>query len=305
MMRSLASWGLRAAVLALVLTALANPTWAIGTRAGTNITNTARVDFKDVNGNSLFQNSNTVTTTVSQVASVLVDPNNGPVTLNPGDTFYFPHIVTNTGNFDDYVNLTAASAGGWPVTIYRDVNNNALYDPGTDTVLADSAGDADAIPDSGLLANDGTMRIIVAVTVPAGTADGTADVTTVTGTSVFDPTKTDIATDTINVTSPNISVVKSVAPVGPQPPGTILTYTVVVTNNGSAAANTVVLTDPIPTNTTYQAGTITYNAAARTDGADGDNADYNVTNAGKVTVNVGVLPATGGTATVTFQVKIN
>jgi len=308
MMRSLTKGGIGLAVLALAMTVLAVPSWAAGTRAGTNITNTARVDFRDVNGNALFQLSNTVSTTVSQVGGVIVDPNNGPVTLDPGDVFYFPHVVTNAGNFDDYINLTALSAGGWPVAIYRDVNGDGVYQPALDIPLLDSAGDADAIPDSGFLSDSGagsSMRILVAVTVPAGTADGAGDVTTVTGTSVFDPTKTDIATDTINVTSPNVSVVKSVAPLGPQPPGTILTYTIVVTNNGSAAANTVVLTDPIPANTTYQGGTITYNAAARTDGADADNADYNVSNPGQITVAIGALAASGGTATVTFQVKIN
>lgn len=296
---------LRLAAAALAAAAFATPSWAVGTRATTAITNTARVDYQDVNGNNLFQNSNTVTTVVSQVGGVDVAPNNGPITLNPGDTHYFPHTVTNTGNFDDFVNLTAASSGGWTVAIYKDVNGNGTYEAGTDTLLTDSAGDPDTTPDSGQLANDGTMRILVAVTVPPGTADGTADVATVTGVSAFDATKTDNATDTINVRAPNVSVVKSVAPTGNQPPGTTLTYTIVVTNNGTGGANSVVLTDPIPANTTYQAGTITFNAAARTDGADADNADYNVTNAGKVTVAVGSLAASGGTATVTFQVKIN
>lgn len=308
MSRRLTNGGLCLTVLALAWTVLAVPGWAVGTRAGTNITNTARVDFTDANGNALFQLSNTVTTTVAQVGGVIVDPNNGPVSLDPGDVFYFPHVVTNAGNFDDTINLTAVSAGGWPVTIYRDVNGNGLYEPGTDTVLADSPGDADAIPDSGLLSDAGpgsAMRILVAVTVPAGTPDGTADVTTVTGTSVFDPTKTDTATDTINVTSPNVSVVKSVAPLGAQPPGTILTYTIVVTNNGSAVANSMVLTDPIPANTTYQLGTITNNAVPQTDALDGDTANYNITNPGQITVNIGVLAPTGGTATVTFQVQIN
>jgi len=299
------SFLVRLTVLAFAGAVLATPSWAIGTRATTAITNTARVDFTDANGNPLFQNSNTVTTIVSQVGGVDVAPNNGPITLNPGDTHYFPHTVTNTGNFDDYVNLTAASAGGWPVVVYNDTNNNGTYEAGTDTLLTDSAGDADTTPDSGFLANDGFMHILVAVTVPAGTADGSGDVTTVTGVSVFDNARTDSATDTINITAPNVSVVKSVAPVGPQPPGTVLTYTIVVTNNGTGPANTVVLTDPIPTNTGYQLGTITYNAAARTDGADLDNADYNITNPGYITVSIGSLAGGGGTATVTFQVQIN
>ncbi|HEX4822851.1 MAG TPA: hypothetical protein VFV19_00915 [Candidatus Polarisedimenticolaceae bacterium] len=296
---------LRLTVLAFAGAVLATPSWAIGTRATTAITNQAHVTFQDTNGNPLSQNSNTVTTIVSQVGGVDVAPNNGPITLAPGTTHYFPHTVTNTGNYDDYANLTAVSAGAWPVAIYRDVNNNGTYEAGTDVLLTDSPGDPDSIPDSGLLANDGLMHILIAVTVPAGTPDGTGDVTTTTGVSVFDGTKNDTATDTINVTSPNVSVVKSVAPVGNQPPGTVLTYTVVVTNNGTSAASNVILTDPIPANTTYNAGTITYNAAARTDGADADNADYNVTNAGQITVNVGTLAASGGTATVTFRVHIN
>lgn len=308
MSRRWTNGGLCLTVLALAMTVLASPSWAVGTRAGTNITNQARVDFQDVNGNPLFQLSNIVTTQVAQVGGVIVDPDNGPVTLDPGDVFYFPHIVTNAGNFDDYINLTAVSAGGWPVTIYRDVNGNGLYEAGTDTLLTDSAGDPDAIPDSGFLSDSGpgsVMRILVAVTVPAGTPDGTGDVTTVTGVSVFDPTKTDTATDTINVTSPNVTVTKSVAPLGAQPPGTVLTYTITVTNNGSAGASSVVLTDPIPANTTYQLGTITYNAAPRTDGLDGDNANYNITNPGMITVNIGALAGAGGSVTVTFQVQIN
>ena len=310
MTKGFKSLGLRLAVLACAGVALAAPTWAVGTRATTNITNQARVDFNDVNGNALFELSNIVTTTVSQVAAVLVDPNNGPVTLDPGDTFYFAHSVTNMGNYDDYINITAVSAGGWPVTVYRDNGLVGTYEPGIDIVLADSPGDADAIPDSGLLSDAGPtslMNILVAVTVPAGTADGTADVTTVTGTSVFDNTKNDTATDTINVTAPAVSVVKSVSPLGNQPPGTVLTYTIVVTNGGTSAASSMVLTDPIPANTTYQAGSITFNAVGQTDASDAptDNSDYNVTNAGQITVGIGALAPGGGTVTVTFQVQID
>lgn len=294
------TWGVAAILLAAGFAA--TPALAAGTPAGTVISNQATVSFTDVNGNPLTALSNVVTTTVSQVAAVTVDPNNGPVTVAPSATHYFAHTVTNGGNGDDTVDLTAVSAGGWPVALYNDVNNNGTYEAGTDTLLTDT--NADGTPDSGVLAADGFMHILVAVTVPAGTADGSSDVTTVTGTSVFDNTKTDTATDTINTTAPNVSVVKSVAPAGAQPPGTVLTYTIVVTNNGSGDASSVVLTDPIPANTTYQAGTITFNGAPRTDAADADNADYNVSNPGEVTVTYGTL-GPGASSTVTFQVKID
>ncbi len=115
----------------------------------------------------------------------------------------------------------------------------------------------------------------------------------------------DLKAIVIDTTAPTISVVKSVSPAGNQPPGTTLTYTVVVTNSGTGAASSVVLTDPIPANTTYVAGSITQDGAGRSDAADADNADYNVTNPGKVTVTIGALAASGGTTTLTFQMTIN
>src|SRR5215470_5199188 len=136
----------RLTVLAFAGAVLATPSWAIGTRATTAITNTAHVTFTDTNGNPLSQNSNTVTTIVSQVGGVDVAPNNGPIALAPGTTHYFPHTVTNTGNYDDIANLTAVSAGGWPVVVYRDVNGDGLYQAGTDVLLTDSAGDPDTTP---------------------------------------------------------------------------------------------------------------------------------------------------------------
>jgi uncharacterized repeat protein (TIGR01451 family) len=293
---------LGSAALVLLAAAAITPAYALGTRAGTTISNQATVNFTDANGNPGTALSNVVTTTVSQVAGVLVDPDNNQ-SGTPGSTLYFPHLVTNTGNFDDTVNLAASSAAGWTVTLYRDVNGNQTYDAGTDTLLADTNGDT--IPDSGLLANDGFMRILVAVTIPVGTTNGTPDTVTVTGTTVFAPTATDSALDTINVQAPVLSVVKSVAPLGAQPPGTVLTYTIVVTNNGAGAANAVVLTDPAPTDTTYVPGSITVGGNPRTDVADADDSNFGVTNAGQVTVNVGTLAAGGGSVTVTFQVTIN
>ncbi len=78
----------------------------------------------------------------------------------------------------------------------------------------------------------------------------------------------------------------------------------VVTNGGTGTATNVVLSDAIPTNTTYVAGSITQDAAAKTDIVDGDNADHNGTTAGAVTVTIGSLASSAST-TITFQVTIN
>lgn len=292
---------LAVAFLGLAAAVLAVPAHAVGTPAGTDITNQATVDYQDANGNALQALSNIVTTTVSQVAAVDVSPDNTS-DADPGDVVYYAHVVTNNGNGDDTFDMTAVSSNGWTVQIYHDVNGNGLYDAGTDVLLTDT--DTDGVPDTGALAHDTTYDLLVAVTVPTGAADGTVDTTTVTGTSSFDTNVSDTATDTTTIQAPALSVVKSVSPLGDQPPLTVLTYTVVITNNGTGQAGSIVLTDPIPANTTYQAGTITLNGTGKTDAAGDDEADYNVTNPGEVTVNVGSLAASAS-ATITFQVQID
>ncbi|ANM29588.1 hypothetical protein ABI59_08360 [Acidobacteria bacterium Mor1] len=285
-------FGLGAAIAALVL--LATPALALGTPEGTPISNTATVNYEDDNGNPLSATSNTVTTIVAQVAAVDVDPDNAS-SADPGDTVTYLHTVTNNGNGDDTIDLAAVSSQGWTVTIYLD-DGDGVFEGGADDTVAS---------DTGLLSADGSVDIWIEVVVPAGTADGTVDTTTVTGTSQFDSGVSESATDTTTVDSPDISVVKSVSPTGDQPPGTTLTYTMVVTNNGNAAASAVVLTDAVPANTTYVAGSITQDAGSLTDGGGDDNGDFGATTAGTVTVTIGTLAASGGSTTITFQVTID
>lgn len=87
-------------------------------------------------------------------------------------------------------------------------------------------------------------------------------------------------------------------------PGATVRYTLTVSNTRTTGATSVVVVDAMPANTTYVAGSITVGGAARTDASDGDNADYNVTNATSVTVSVGALGA-GASETITFDVTID
>jgi uncharacterized repeat protein (TIGR01451 family) len=154
------------------------------------------------------------------------------------------------------------------------------------------------------VAANGTFLIVVSVAVPAGTANAVVDTVTVTGTSSVAPFAFDTALDTTTVNAPNVSVVKSVLPAGPQPPFTVLTYTIVVTNNGLSDAAAVVVTDPIPGFTTYVTGSMSLNGGGLTDGSLDDAGDFDVTTPGAITVSIGTL-VPGGSATVTFQVTIN
>jgi uncharacterized repeat protein (TIGR01451 family) len=288
------------AILAVAFAATSGTAWALGTPAGTPITNQATVTYNDPLGNSFTALSNVVTTVVSQVASVDVAPDNA-TTTTPSTTVTYAHTVSNLGNGPDTIDITTSSSQGWTVDLHFDLNGDGLYQV-TDPALGDT--DGDLTPDTGVLAANGTYAILARVTVPGGTVGGTVDVTTVTGTSSFNNAVSESATDTTSIQAPNLTVLKSVAPVGDQPPGTLLTYTVVVTNTGNTAASNVVLTDAIPSNTTYVLGSIVYNGTPQSDAADLDNGDHNDTNPNAVTVNVGAL-AVAGSVTVEFQVTID
>ncbi len=90
-------------------------------------------------------------------------------------------------------------------------------------------------------------------------------------------------------------------------PGATMRFTVLVENDATASdgADNVIVTDPIPANATYAAGTMTLDTGggpvALTDAADADEGEFNGTD---VIVAPGVI-APGATATVTFDVTID
>ena len=93
-------------------------------------------------------------------------------------------------------------------------------------------------------------------------------------------------------------------------PGTIIQYQVTLTVTGNGTATAVQITDNIPPNTSYVAGSIRFNTAARTDVVDADNASCTgCANAvGAVTVLVGDVLAAPGTPVVhniDYKVSIN
>lgn len=131
------------------------------------------------------------------------------------------------------------------------------------TLTEGSAADTDATtgtytnPVNGLnQGTDTTNKFSFTIPIPVGVSVGailTATATLSSSTSEFS------GNITVAAGVPNLTLTKSVAPNGTQPPGTDLVYLVVYLNSGNVPATTVVITDPIPNDTDFKVGSVTTN----------------------------------------------
>lgn len=289
-------------LVAGVVFTLASTVASAAPPAGTIIGNQATATYNDATATPRTATSNLVQTTVSQVKSFTLTAN-GARTAAPGQTVYYPHTITNTGNgADTYAlnaptstNFAAAAAPHASLQYFIDANGDGVPDNAT------------PISTTGPVAAGGIFRFVVAGTVPVSAANGnTADITV----SVSDTTPTTATnTDTTTVASSVINVNKALSQTsGPSPNAGPITVTLAYTNSGTQPANTVQITDALPVGMTYIAGSGRWSvsgATALTDATGpGDPAgiDYSVTGT-TVTAIVANVPA-GFSGTVTFQVSI-
>jgi uncharacterized repeat protein (TIGR01451 family) len=271
-----------------------------GIASGTSVSNTASLSYRtNANdaGTTTTANTNSSSFTVAQSASVLVAP--ATVTTNqlPGDTNIHAFTVKNTGNGTDTYNLSSVGLF-WNWTVYIDVNQDGLYTPDVDTLITDTNGDGKL--DTGAIVA-GSTRDFVATSTVTG-YNGQEGKHTLTATSVTDGTITGTSIKYTHVQTPVISIVKSVTPVGNQPPGTELTYTIAVTNSGAAPAATVVLTDVLSNYLNYTANSIYVAGQVQTDAGDMDFGHFDSA------TNTVVLSfpniAVGATVPITFKATI-
>lgn len=317
-----------AATLVLVLSSMAWPVFAAGTIAGTDIDNIAEATYDTPSGPVTIQ-SNMVRIKVDELLDATI------VTLDPGDITTSPGAsgnrqsfrISNSGNGEEAFQLTAnVNTGGDDfdptlTQIVLDSNGNGIYDAGVDAVYVAGSNDPVLQPDQSIIVfvitatpttvtnGNRAATNLMATAITGSGAPGTtfANAGQGGGNAVVGNTGADAdANSFLVVQAAAISLLKSATIADPfggsRPlPGAVITYSIVATISGAGTLDNVVLTDSIPAGTVYQAGSITFEAAAQTDAVDGtDDADFNGT---RVRVGAGNVAA-GQTRTVTFRTVI-
>lgn len=218
------------------------------TAAGTIIKNLATVTYEDANGNKYSAQSNEAFVTVAEVFDASLETDKS-LSAAPGQTVYFPHILTNNGNATDTYTINTdnlTNTGTTPLTgvkVYNDLNSNGQPDPGEPEVAANGTI---------TLAAGEQANLVVAMPIPvtAVSADVlTVDLVATTGNgNVVDTTTPTNAegrlTDTATVTTEPVLVLgkQSVHDTA----NNTITYTLTVKNNGGSDATNVNILDALP-----------------------------------------------------------
>ncbi len=312
---------------------------ALGTAAGTTITSTATVEYtfagdatprSDVAGHSFDVQE------IIDLVAVWQDAAPVPVG-SPDAGRVLAFLVTNTGNGPEDLRLQFdAGLGGDdfdPAVQGLWLESNGAQGLQTAGASPDSPYAGGALP----LAADESILVYVQSDIPGGLADtqtGAVQLTAVSTTpgAAGAPAGTTIAnaglngvdaivgttqarapvTGTYAVAEVAVALTKSVVRIvdpagGSHPyPGARVTYRIEVAVTGSGNAAQLVVSDPLPADLSYSPGSLRVDGQARTDADDApaDNGDFNVTQAGAVTVNFGDIAAPA-THTIEFTTIIN
>jgi uncharacterized repeat protein (TIGR01451 family) len=238
-----------------------------------------------------------------------------------------------TGGTPPFTTNNFSAAG---LQVFVDSNANGVYDAGVDTatsIATLAAGTSQTvfivgdIPGTALSGQQSVVSLTAVAVVPttmtplvatAGPDTAGVDVVFADSAGVVDSARDakHSAYDAYLVNGVNVALTKTVAsvvdpngrvvltPASGDPalmPTSTLTYQIVAVLTGTGTADNLVITDPLPANTSYVPNSITVNSVAKTDAIDADNAQFS---ANTVTVTLGNVAAPANIV-ITFKATIN
>jgi uncharacterized repeat protein (TIGR01451 family) len=328
-------WLLIPTILVIVLLGMVGPVFALGTDAGTVIENRAMATYDIGAATNLTAYSATVSTTVDEVIDVAVGNAGAGTTYVftlPAANQPLLFTVTNNGNGTEPFDLTLVEVvtddfdtdppAGAPATplveIYID-NGDGFFtsaDPAYGSsltliedetanvwVIQDIPAGAGSIGDIAEITLEAAHRHAPFSTVPGnaylGEGDGLPPSDAVLGANggFGSSTKAYVITLTVLNMQKSAAIANTLGTTDPIP-GATITYTIEFGVSGAGGIDNLVITDPIPANTTFVGGSISPGPLA---------ADSAALIGSTVTVSYAstTISAVAGTQTITFQVTID
>jgi trimeric autotransporter adhesin len=284
--------GLRAGWVLCALLAFSGSALFAQTPAGTRIVSRTTGSYEAETG-ATFTFADSISVVVGQVSGAGITPPR--VALgDAGVTSVIGHTLSNMGNGDDSLAVTASSRHGWATRIYRDANGNGALDPG-DALLTTAV----------FLAMRANAEILVSVDVPATAAvRGLIDTVDVRTVSRYDPSVSASLYDVLTIRDAGITIVLSKSANRPSAAvGDVVTYSITYTSSGSGSATELEIIDLIPAGASYVPSTMRLNGVSLTD-PDGDDTGFFDVPGNRVIFRIGSVAA-GQSGTVTFQVRVD
>lgn len=317
--------------MTLTLCLPATAVYALGTPAGTELVSQAVMTYTQ-GGSEYTTPSNWSTVQVNEVLDFVVewqDAAEMPVFAGDQDEPLTFRLL-NSGNGMQSFRLTGLTAlagddfDPGSLRIYLDTDADGLFDASRDEPYVQGANDP-------VLAADESLFLFLACDLPenldAG-ARGTAKLAVgsdlgygAPGTVIYgagdDGTDAIIgasggfeeASGSFEIVTVAVELVKSASvldPDGGERPvsGAIITYTLRLSVTGTGTARDLLLTDPIPEDTTYVPASLTLNGSTLTDTQDADAGAFGVTEANTIVIALGDVEAGASDQTISFQVRI-
>lgn len=240
--------------------------------------------------------SNLVQTTILPVYSVNLTANNAK-TVVAGQTVYFSHTLTNTGNETDQYTFTVSNNTGDSydlsnLSVFLDKNNDGVPDGAAMTSYALSEGES--------------VGIIVAADVPSGATVSQNGLLTLNITSLNNASGNKTNIDTATVTNQSALTVRKKFSQTSVANGDVITVRLDYQNLSSVATGVVTLTDTLDSSLVYQSNSgENWNGIGVNPGIGNDPAGINYSVTSNVVSAVLTSVAANSVGYIEFKVKIN
>lgn len=227
--------------------------------AGTTLANIALLDYRAVVINTDYTYSgNAATSPVAALADLALTKTSTPTAQTAGSRVTYSLTASNNGpNAATGVRAVDTLPTG---TTFVSATAPAGFACSTAGQIVTCAADT--------LANGAVAIIPITVTVGAGSATGVLNNTaTISSTTTDDVPSNNTATASTSITqTADVSITQSAAPSPTVLAGNTLTYTLTASNSGPSNAANVVISDPIPTGTTFVSASTTAGTCAAANG---------------------------------------